>query len=537
MTTTNDRADFGSLGASAYPGALAHSWSAELVEPPEIRRLRELALERLVPLGEIAPPRSGIPTRAVKFFCVEETRDATLLEQHGIATQRDRNRLALVQSGDQTWHVLERSSLRPMVRNPDALASRALVDARKVGEWQLFFVHDDKPALEKARLSHTLAYLEHGEKRDFRAPQGSRRQGGVPAGRAQIKVRGEVWWSLPTIAEDEGRVAFLKGRGDRHYAPVLPAGLLIPDNFLYSVPPRGTEDPCLLGAIANLSWTHLMCEIHGRRAGGDGVLHTYIRELCRLPIPDPRQMKSRDARKLVELFRAACGRPTLPLSEELREPDRQDYDRWAMRWLFGPDEAEKALATVERALRDLCAERQQRAASGRDQERLAARRQQFDPVPVAERLLRDEGTPPKIGPRLLVDATELGCVVFEVSGRAPGGGARAGSSLFDKGTVRVDGLQEALRTPSAQHADALVALLQCDPALSGTLAVPSDRKAVARLVAEWRREFAAWAERVDATLDKLLPGAKHAEQRKRVRRELARLAGVDGRLLVAEDAG
>lgn len=141
--------------------------------------------------------------------------------------------------------------------------------------------------------------------------------------------------------------------------------MLIPDNFLFSVPPPGLVHPELLAAAANLSWTHVMAEVFGRRAGGDGILQTYVGDLNRLPIPDIRRFSQGEAEDFLELFGRVAQRPVLPVSEEMRDPDRQAFDNLAMRLLIGQDEAQAAAEAVERALRDLTYERTGRAESGR----------------------------------------------------------------------------------------------------------------------------------------------------------------------------
>src|SRR4051812_13176233 len=104
------RPDFGALGADEFRGSLAVSWGATLVEPGPIRRIREAAAPRLSALRDLAPPKSGIPPRAVKYFAVEEVTDEVTVKEHGVHTKRDQERLALIRDGRGRLHVLERAA-------------------------------------------------------------------------------------------------------------------------------------------------------------------------------------------------------------------------------------------------------------------------------------------------------------------------------------------------------------------------------------------------------------------------------------------
>lgn len=227
-------ADFGSLGAArAFPGDLSLSWGAALVEPPSIGALRRVAQDRLVRLGELSRPRSGIPTRVVGYFCLEELDDPQSLAQMGVRSNQDRRRLAVVKDGRGAIHLLEREVLKPLVRRPGVLDGRLLVREQDVRPWHLLYITENRAALEERRLRHTLAYIRYSETQDFPAREGSRRAGGVPAERPQVRVR-PVWFQVSRIETGAGRVCWIKGRGERHYAPTLDSGVLIPDNFQYS---------------------------------------------------------------------------------------------------------------------------------------------------------------------------------------------------------------------------------------------------------------------------------------------------------------
>jgi hypothetical protein len=525
------RADFSTIGSIAYPHRLSRAWSPFLVEPESVRVLRQQAASKLCELGTIAPVRSGMPTRAVRFFAVREIdprEEPDDLLSIGIRTQQDRRRLALVEDGRGVRHVIERESLRSVLRAPNMLNATAIVDEVVIGGWRLLYVHEDRPTLEEQRRAHTLAYLEYGERTDFRGPSGGRRVGGIPSERAQVAVR-PVWWFLPRIDESEGRIAFPIGRGDRHYVASLPPGVLIMNNFLYATPPEDLAHPLLLAAIANTSWTHLMCEVFGRRTGGDGVLHTYVRELNQLPIPDPYQFSVSEAEELVGLFRVACSRPSLPTSAELREPDRQAFDRFAMRHLFGIEETESALVAVERALRDLEAERHLKAASGRVQQQRAVRRGEFDATGIAALVVRDLPALPSVQAMVGEEIDTLGVRTVVIPDHQPGS-VSVGASLFDSNDVLING-SHLLTTETVTEAYLIEAMLRVDIRADGPVVIPADADEVVRVLASWQEQFADWRAQCNDLILTLIPQSRLFQRRRQVRAQIERLLDLSPGLL------
>jgi hypothetical protein len=518
----NMTVDFGGFGSkTAFPGDLQMSWGACLVEPPAIGALRVRAASKLIRLGDLAPPRSGIPTRVVGYFCVEELTDPDTVRQLGLRSQQDRQRYAVIRDGRGAIHTIERGALKPMVRRPAVLEGRIKVDSNMTAPWHMLYLTEDRVDLETKRWDRTLAYIRYGETQDFPAGETSRRAGGVPAERPQVRVR-PVWFQVPRIATDGGRVCWIKGRGDRHYAPTLAENILVPDNFLYSAPPTGMKHERVFAAVANLSWTHLMAEINGRRGAGDGVLHTYIRELLKLPIINPRLLAKAEAEELVGLFDQLAMRPVLSIAEEMMQRDRQAFDRWAMKYLFGKD-ADSASRAVELALRDLVAERSQRASSGREQVVKAVRRTVFDPAPVAARILIDQGAPPRITQMFdEIDGAMLLSTEVDIPRHIPGL-PHLGETLLDQGYVVVDG-QSLLEAPSEAHANAIAAHLTVNAGFSGPLDLPSDPVLVDQVSRTWERTMAEWISVVRKAVKAAAPRPQHAPRRVQVLRELEQQA-------------
>jgi hypothetical protein len=400
-----------------------------------VRAIRRVAGDRLVRLQDLAPPHSGIPTRSVLYFCVEEVTDTHQLAQYEIVTGPDRRRLALVRDGRDVLHVIERAALKQIIRRPGVLEGRILVPPEAADPWRLLSVQLELEEIRARRWQHVLRYLDYGARTDFRG--GARRRGGVVAQRANVAAR-RLWWAVPTMPEGPGRVAWFKGRGDVHYAPELPEGVVVPDNFLYSTPPAELHKPRLLAATANLSWTHVMAETFGRRAAGDGVLQTYIRELNSLLVLDPRRLTPTEADDLLDAYERLAAQPVLPVTEELQRPERQEFDRIGMALLVGPEAAPEAADTVARALRDLVIERAAKAVAGREIQQRARRRQAFDPEPIAARVLAIEGPPPDF--RVLLgdlDPDAVSSVLIDVPQHGWAETVEIGASLLDQGDVCV----------------------------------------------------------------------------------------------------
>lgn len=510
--------DFGRFGSSSFPGDALALWGAVLVEPPDVQALRQRVERRLVKLGDLAIPRSGIPTRAVRYFCVQEITDSQELRDAGIVTNRDRQRTALVMDGEQRRHRIDRDSLLPLVRQPRNVEGRIRLDDQTVGDWRLFSVQESRDALLETGRADTLQYIAYGEEHDYAPPQRSRRLGGTPSMRAQIAVRRQ-WWSVPVMPTGAGRIIWPKGRGNHHYVSILPEGVVVPDNFYYSQPPAGLHEPLLLGAVANLSWAHLMCEIFGRRAAGDGVLHTYIRELAQIPIIDPRQFDEGWTDRLLEAFEPVASRAVFPIDEELRQSDRWRFDLTGMAYLVGEDEAEEAVLTVHRALRLLAHERAVKAAVGRTLSQRARHRGAFDPQPIAALARRNVGDPPDPLARLPQHAT-LDTVTALVPDHSAALSVDTDATLFGGFTsVVVDGTP-LLEAPTAEHALLIVDVLRAQPDFEGTLVLPRAARDAEVLSDRYRADLRGWMEAVDREVRTLIPEASRAARRSAVKAAL-----------------
>lgn len=485
------RVDFSSLGAnSAYGGTLASSWSAALVEPPQIRKIRSKAADMLVRLGEIAAPVSGIPTRAVKFFCLFEIQDDQALIGANIRTQLDRERLALVEDGNKVRHVIERESLRPMIRNPKEVESRLSISTSDALNWRLLNVTEGRDELAAKRLRHTLAYIEYGETTDFK-PTG-RRAGGAVASRAQASRR-KNWYAVPSQPAPAGRIAWTKGRGQVHYVTELPEGAQVPDNFYVSRPPTQVHHPRILAAIANLSWTHLMTEQFGRRAGGDGILQTYIRELNMLPVLNPLRLSAADTDRLVTAFEQVASRRVLPVTQELQELDRQNLDRLGLQLMLTKEDVATELQDVQQALIALSEERTAKASDGKKVQKASKARKNFDPGPIALSVLGLHQPPRGLAAAVALNppAGSLESIGISIPDHPPIQDIYTPYDLLDDSSVVLNG-KTRIETPSHVHAKLVRAHLSLLPNFSGELSLPLTEDDALLMYEAWAKNFVEW---------------------------------------------
>jgi hypothetical protein len=267
-----------------------------------------------------------------------------------------------------------------------------------------------------------------------------------------------------------------------------------------------------------------MAEVFGRRSGGDGVLHTYIRELNMLPIIDPTKLTSTQADDLLELFDTIRKRPALSITDELKQPDRQAFDFWAMKYLFGHDDATEAAVVVGRAIRQLADERTARQQSGKEQVKRAAKRVSFDPGTYATRALLDLGHAPS-GAKALEEDETLGTFVVEIPPHGVSGELRLGMSLFDADDVHL-GDENTISTPTPAHARLVLALLRRHRDTVGPVILPADESAAEARANALELEWAAWREKTLEMIDQMLPGRSRETQRQAVRQQIEQIQGL-----------
>ncbi len=131
------------------------------------------------------------------------------------------------------------------------------------------------------------------------------------------------WYSLP--AQPPAQMVIPKGIWRRHATPLLAVPMPI-DQQLYQIRLAVGVPLLAAAALLNSAWFMLQCELRGRVNFGAGLLWLARYELADIPLPDPRRLSRPQVDVLAEHFNTLAERPSLPIDEELEQPDRQALD-------------------------------------------------------------------------------------------------------------------------------------------------------------------------------------------------------------------
>lgn len=131
------------------------------------------------------------------------------------------------------------------------------------------------------------------------------------------------WYSLPP--QPPAQLVFPKGIWQRHGTPVLVVPLPI-DQQLYQIRLAVGVPLLAAAALLNSAWFMLQCELRGSVSFGAGLLWMAGSELANVRLPDPRLLPPQQVDMLANRFTALVERPSLPMDEELSQPDRQALD-------------------------------------------------------------------------------------------------------------------------------------------------------------------------------------------------------------------
>lgn len=132
-----------------------------------------------------------------------------------------------------------------------------------------------------------------------------------------------LWYSLP--AQPPAQLVFPKSIWRRHVTPLLDEPMPI-DQQLYQIRLAVGVPTLAAAALLNSAWFMLQCELRGRVNFEAGLLWLARNELADIPLPDPRHFTPAQVERLADCFTALAERPSLPVAEELTQPDRQALD-------------------------------------------------------------------------------------------------------------------------------------------------------------------------------------------------------------------
>ena len=228
---------------------------------------------KMTKLREIADIKRGYTTGANQFFYLNKEKRSL-------------------------WRI-EDEFLEPIITSPKEVKIES--SSKDISKWVLT-VHKPKEELAK-HASNLLKYIEYGETVETQI-RGGKKSGTVVKGYhnlSTLKAR-KLWYDL----------------GKRDPAPLL-LSCKIWERFIvtwnkasaqankafYEIRPKSSKDIISLAGILNSSLTAFLAELHGRFYGG-GVLELEIYECKDLPILSPRELSSKQRKKIERVLLKLC---------------------------------------------------------------------------------------------------------------------------------------------------------------------------------------------------------------------------------------
>ncbi len=285
----------GALRAEVIRSEQTVKWGRYLRAPQVYFDLVKQAGNNLALLGQVASPKFGSKTRINEFFHL----DTQTIEHWGI---------------DPVYCL-------PLIKSPGD-TSTINIDPEEL-DLRVFVCRKSKDELRAAGQLGTLAYIEWGEKQDYKT--GVQRGMKWPDG-PWVKDRKPGWYALPSNETQLGQLFFTQAYGDRFiqsYSPIP----LIPDARLYFLSPN-KKDTEVISAVINSSLAAFFTELAGRVTMGDGALELKVEDARDyLLVPNPRKFNKSSRQAIRTAFQPLLQRPIGSVLEEIQRPDRQAFDR------------------------------------------------------------------------------------------------------------------------------------------------------------------------------------------------------------------
>jgi len=345
-----------------YTGA---KWGKYLRAPDIFFKILEKGKGKLVPLKQIAEVHRGFTTGADPWFYVRDiTKTATQNELRTMARQINYegkiDKLCLIQSGDGSKWLVERSFVRAVARNPDDFRS-ILIRTAKVDN---FVIAINEPIKSlKNRLIYR--YILYGQNTPYNMGKGQRE---IPSNTRTCSSR-KNWCQLPDIST--GRLLWEKAfdRYHRHFLADKP--ILANQRFylIYPTHPKNTE---LIGASLNSPLTGLYLECQ-RAIMGLGAIEATVDEAKQILVVNPEVINPATNERVTTALSQLARRPVLSVFSEFGansapdtslekiKSDRRELDRLIMGDILGLTEEEQL--EVYRAVIDLVKSRIEKAKS------------------------------------------------------------------------------------------------------------------------------------------------------------------------------
>lgn len=506
MTLTGDLKKLGSVALFPSLGRVERRWGQVLRETPQLHAFLEQgkAAGVLLPLSDVARVHGGVVTRANAYFLVREL-PLDEVPFHLRVTQKDLERIAVVEDGLGTAHKIERPYLRPVIKGPEMLAGPSRVE---VSDLLLFDAgKSSKDDLRNANANGVVKYLHRGETVNYTVSQDRLKQG-VPAKRSNIRNRKPYWYSLQTPSTAFSRVVVPEHFDNRFPAPLAAAGdpAVVIDK-LFSVAPKRAEHAGRILASLNSLLTWYQIELRGRTQLGQGVLEMKVADWEGLLVASP----DLDWSEAEEDFTPLSERDTLSVEMELASEDRLIFDDSYLR-LCGVSPSDDMQTAIEREFRALMSERGERARSVLDAKaaRAATRAPAASVDAYAGRIAGSMDAFPD--PRDFLEPETVTQLVL-VGGPADGSLA-VGEDLFTQGEVYAGGHLIAA-AGDLQSARFVRGALLHDRSMT-SVAVPTAQHLV-KVMSEWEGAVAEWLGRFNVAAEMALAGLSDDRLRNLIR--------------------
>ncbi|MGV0159875.1 hypothetical protein ACRU3B_10605 [Mycobacterium colombiense] len=496
---------------NSYPGLgdISVRWGQLLRQDPDIAQLlsEQREAQRLVPLEQLARVRSGVVSRANAYFVVRELSFDQIPTRFRM-TRRDLERFAVVMDGTQTPFKIERESLKPIIKGPEALLTPTEV---AINDQRLFDVTLSKEELRAQHANGTLAYLRRGEVVPYKVSE-DKLKGGIPAERSNIKNRRPYWYSLGVPPLGGGRFAVPEHFDRRYIATRIPPeshAVVIDTCYLVELQPDVDAEVLLASLNSVLSWYQL--EIRGRTQHGEGVLKVKIPDWHGLLVLNPAELTARQHEELLDLWRPLAAQDPGDALEAVVDPQRIAFDAKYLS-LLGIKDAEDMQLHIERELRAAIAERHTRTESVAEAklDKTPARRATASVDAYASRVAAKIDSYPD--PRRSVpDGTPTMPVIVTVD--VPGR-VSVGTDLFTFNDVFVGDVRVATAADPA-GAQFIRGVLLHDPG-AGEVDVPM-QPYLEHVLSSWSAECVEWQGRFGTALAEVVTGIVDSRLRAEIR--------------------
>jgi hypothetical protein len=341
-------------------GGVNIRWGQLLREEPSLASLLQSHRQAasITSLGDLASIKSGVVTRANAFFILKELEFDQIPKRFHL-TRRDFLNSAVVLDGVNAPFRIERRWLKRLLRGPEDLVN-AFDVART--EYRLFDVTVSKEQLRAHTVTGALAYLRRGETFAYRTSEDDLK-GGIPAERAQVKVRKPFWYSLHVPAQVGSRIVVPEHYNKRYIATLLPSNDdSVVNDTLYTIQLEDQRYTEVVHAALNSLLTWYQLELRGRTQHGEGVLKVKIPDFRGILIANPSTISARQKRELLARFAAIPTSSSMDVLESVSDRERTEFDETYLRVCGFANPSEIRLV-LERELRAAIAERHERKAS------------------------------------------------------------------------------------------------------------------------------------------------------------------------------